>query len=32
VAGFPCYTLGEFEERKKQIGIVKEAVEKGIEI
>jgi len=29
---FLCYTPEEFEVRKKQIGIVKEAVEKGIEI
>ena len=31
-ADFLCYTPEEFEERKKQIGIVKEAVENGIEI
>lgn len=29
---FLCYTPEEFDKRKKQIGIVKEAVEKGIEI
>jgi Nucleotidyltransferase domain. len=31
-ADFLCYTPEEFEVRKKRIGIVKEAVEKGIEI
>jgi Nucleotidyltransferase domain. len=31
-ADFLCYTPEEFEARKKRIGIVKEAVEKGIEI
>ncbi|MEK6914761.1 MAG: nucleotidyltransferase domain-containing protein [Nanoarchaeota archaeon] len=27
-----CYTIEEFEKKKKQIGIVKTAVEEGIEI
>ena len=31
-ADFLCYTPEEFEARKKRIGIVKEAVENGIEI
>ena len=29
---FLCYTPEEFETRRRQIGIVKEAVEKGVEI
>lgn len=29
---FLCYTPEEFEVRKKRLGIVKEAVERGIEI
>lgn len=29
---FLCYTPEEFEVEKKQVGIVREAVEKGIEI